>query len=106
MSTAVMPAFEISPSGDYSLRASADFIGAWHEAPSEGHAGGGHLHLAFLTDAGWKPVGGCLTQSAASHVHGEVDGDASAVAVPPKGARLLSLAVAGSGWPEGGLRDP
>ncbi len=106
MSTAVRPAFEISPSGDYSLRASADFIGAWHEAPSEGHAGGGHLHLAFLTDAGWKPVGVCLTQSADSHVHGEVYGDASAVEVQAKVARILSLDVDGSGWHEVGLRDP
>jgi DNA-3-methyladenine glycosylase II len=107
MSTAVVrPAFEISPSGAYSLRASADFIGAWHEAPSEGHAGGGHLHLAFLTDAGWKPVGVCLTQSADSHVHGEVYGDASAVEVQAKVARILSLDVDGSGWSEVGLRDP
>ncbi len=79
MSTSVRPAFEISPSGAYSLRASADFIGAWHDTPSEGHAGGGHLHLAFLTDAGWKAVGVCLTQSDDSHVHGEVYGDSSAV---------------------------
>jgi DNA-3-methyladenine glycosylase II len=106
MSTAVRPAFEISPSGGYSLRASADFIGAWHEAPSEGHAGGGHLHLAFLTDTGWKPVGVCLTQSADSHVHGEVYGDASAVEVQAKVARILSLDVDGSGWHEVGLRDP
>ncbi len=88
------------------MRASADFIGAWHEAPSEGHAGGGHLHLAFLTDAGWKPVGVCLTQSADSHVHGEVFGDASAVEVQAKVARILSLDVDGSGWSEVGLRDP
>jgi len=68
MSTAVQPAFEIEPLGDFSLRASADFIGAWHEAPSEGAAGGGHLHLAFLTDYSWQPVGVCLTQSADSHI--------------------------------------
>jgi DNA-3-methyladenine glycosylase II len=106
MGTALRPAFEISPSGGFSLRASADFIGAWHEAPSEGHAGGGHLHLAFLTDAGWKPVGVCLTQSAEPHVHGEVYGDASALEVQAKVARILSLDVDGSGWHEVGLRDP
>src|SRR5438477_10960390 len=106
MSTAVRPAFEISPAGAFSLRASADFIGAWHEAPSEGEAGGGHLHLAFLTDPGWKPVGVCLTQSADSHVHGEVYGDASAPEVQAKVARILSLDVDGPGWPEVGLRDP
>jgi DNA-3-methyladenine glycosylase II len=106
MSTAARPGFELSPSGHYSLRASADFIGGWHEAPSEGHAGGGHLHLAFLTDAGWKPVGVCLTQSTDSRVHGEVYGDASAVEVQAKVARILSLDVDGSGWPEVGLSDP
>ncbi|HEV2218781.1 MAG TPA: DNA-3-methyladenine glycosylase 2 family protein [Candidatus Dormibacteraeota bacterium] len=106
MSTEVRPAFEISPSGPYSLRASADFIGAWHEAPAEGHAGEGHLHLAFLTDAGWRPVGVCLTQSADSHVHGEVYGDATGPEVEAKVARILSLDVDGSGWPDVGLRDP
>src|SRR5438132_12333212 len=106
MSTVVRPAFEISPAGAFTLRASADFIGAWHEAPSEGHADGGHLHLAFLTDAGWKPVGVCLTQSADSHVHGEVYGDATAPEVQAKVARILSLDVDGSGWPEDALRDP
>ena len=106
MSTAVRPAFEISPAGAFSLRASADFIGAWHEAPSDGHADGGHLHLAFLTDAGWKPVGVCLTQSADMRVHGEVYGDASAAEVQGKVARILSLDVDGSGWPDVGLRDP
>src|SRR5207247_1932134 len=106
MSTVVRPAFEISPAGAFTLRASADFIGAWHEAPSEGHADGGQLHLAFLTDAGWKPVGVCLTQSADSHVHGEVYGDASAPEVQAKVARILSLDVDGSGWPDVGLRDP
>jgi len=106
MSTAVRPAFEISPAGAFSLRASADFIGAWHEAPSEGHADGGHLHLAFLTDAGWKPVGVCLTQTPDSRVHGEVYGDASAAEVQGKVARILSLDVDGSGWPDVGLRDP
>ena len=106
MSTVIRPAFEISPAGPYSLRASADFIGAWHEAPAEGQAGGGHLHLAFLTDAGWRPVGVCLTQSADSQVHGEVYGDGSAPEVQAKVARILSLDVDGSGWPEVGLRDP
>lgn len=90
------------------MRSSADFIGAWHEAPSEGAAGGGHLHLAFLTDAGWKPVGVCLTQGADSRVRGEVYGESGATAaeVQAKVARILSLDVDGSGWAEVGLRDP
>ncbi|HET7466524.1 MAG TPA: DNA-3-methyladenine glycosylase 2 family protein [Candidatus Dormibacteraeota bacterium] len=106
MSTAVRPAFEISPAGGYSLRASADFIGAWHEAPAEGSPGAGHLHLAFLTDSTWKPVGVCLTQDAGGHVHGDVYGEAGAVEVQAKVARILSLDVDGAGWPELGRRDP
>ena len=108
MNTATRPAFDITPAGDFSLRASADFIGAWHEAPSEGHAGGGHLHLAFLTDAEWKPVGVCLTQGADERVHGEVYGNPDLVAtdVQAKVARILSLDVDGSGWSEVGRRDP
>jgi DNA-3-methyladenine glycosylase II len=106
MSAASRPVFDIAPAGAFSLRASGDFIGAWHQAPSEGHADGGHLHLAFLTDAGWKPVGVCLTQSADSQVHGEVYGDTSAAEVQSKVARIMSLDVDGSRWPEVGLRDP
>ena len=103
---ALRPSFEIAPAGDFSLRASADFIGAWHEAPSEGAAGGGHLHLAFLTDFSWQPVGVCLTQSAGSHVHGDVFGDVEPALIRAKVARILSLDVDGSGWADVGLRDP
>lgn len=106
MSTAVQPAFEIEPLGDFSLRASADFIGAWHEPPSEGAAGGGHLHLAFLTDFSWQPVGVCLTQGADSHIHGEVFGAVEPSLIRAKVARILSLDVDGSGWAEVGRRDP
>src|SRR5439155_23434523 len=41
------PTFILDPLGDYSLRESAGFIDAWHEAPSEGNKSDGHLHLAF-----------------------------------------------------------
>src|ERR1700746_1347238 len=108
MSAAVKPVFDISPAGAFSLRASGEFIGAWDTATSEGHADGGHLHLAFLTDAGWKPAGVCLTQGAEGRVHGEVYGDADVplADVQAKVARILSLDVDGSGWAEVGRRDP
>lgn len=110
MSTAVRPAFDIQPRGEFSLRASADFIGAWHQAPSAGIAGGGHLHLVFLSDSGWAPVGVCLTQDSAGRVHGELHGEGDLGAmldqVEAKVARILSLDVDGSGWAEVGRRDP
>ena len=97
--------FEIQPLGPFSLQESANFIGAWHEAPSEGGLARGHLHLAFLTDEGWRPVGVCLTQHESGVIRGEVYGEAVADAVERQVARILSLDVDGRGWPEVGQRD-
>jgi DNA-3-methyladenine glycosylase II len=98
--------FEIQPLGPYSLEESASFVGAWHKAPAEGDSGRGHLHLAFLTDAAWEPVGVCLTQSDSGAVSGEVYGAATAAEVESQVARILSLDVDGRGWPQVGRRDP
>src|SRR2546430_9832218 len=62
--------FDLEPLGDYSLRESAGFIDAWHEAPSEGDQVEGHLHLAFLSDGAWVPAGVWLTPDAAGRVGG------------------------------------
>ena len=97
--------FEIDPVGEYSLEESARFIGAWHEAPAEGGTTEGHLHLAFLTDAEWSPVGVCLTQSGAGRVVGTVYGDVNVEAATRQVARILSLDVDGRGWPGVGERD-
>ena len=97
--------FGLRPVGRYSLEESANFIGAWHQAPAEGGAGTGHLHLAFLTDAGWNPVGVCLTQDNSGSVRGEVYGRADAGPVERQVARILSLDVDGRSWPEVGKRD-
>lgn len=97
--------FQIEPLGDYSLEASANFIGAWHQAPSEGGTATGHLHLAFLTDAEWEPVGVCLTQGPTGIVSGTVYGQANVDAVRRQVARILSLDVDGRDWPAVGGRD-
>src|ERR1700680_4440151 len=98
--------FEIQPLGADSLECSANFIGAWHQAPSEGGIVEGHLHLAFLTDGDWEPVGVCLTQDAAGTIRGTVYGDADTDSVERQVGRILSLDVDGRGWPEVGIRDP
>ena len=97
--------FEIEPLGDYSLRESAGFVDAWHETPSEGGKTEGHLHLAFLTDGDWSPVGACLTQDSAGRVHGDVYGEAPVDAVHKQTGRILSLDVDGRAWPDVGKRD-
>lgn len=97
--------FELETRGEYSLRESALFIDAWHEAPADGDADAGHLHLAFLTDAGWIPAGVCLTQATDGRVRGEVFGSAPEAAVRDQVARILSLDVDGRSWPEVARRD-
>lgn len=98
--------FELEPLGVYSLEESADFIGAWHQAPSEGGATVGHLHLAFLTDHDWRPAGVCLTQAGGGAVHGTVYGEAPVDVVKRQVARILSLDVDGRGWSSVAKGDP
>ncbi len=98
--------FAIEPIGGYSLKESAGFIDAWHEAPSEGGKTEGHLHLAFLTDGDWTPAGVCLTQDALGRVHGTVYGEPPVDVVRHQTARILSLDVDGREWPEVAKRDP
>jgi len=98
--------FRIDPVGAYSLEESAGFIGGWHPAPADSPGEPGHLHLAFLTDRGWAPVGVCLTQPDGGAVQGVVYGDAEVSEVRAQVARILSLDVDGRDWPEVGTRDP
>ena len=99
--------FEIVPQGDYSLEQGGNFIGAWHRAPSESGDPEGHLHLAFLADGDWTPVGVCLRQDSRGHVQGTIYGEGfHGAAVAAKVERILSLDVDGRGWPEVGKRDP
>ncbi len=105
MTSTPTQSFVIEPLGPYSLKESANFIGAWHEAPSEGEGPSGHLHLAFLTDDGWKPLGVCLTQSESGAVRGEVYGSADVGAAERQVSRILSLDIDGRAWPEVGKRD-
>jgi DNA-3-methyladenine glycosylase II len=98
--------FELEPLGDYSLRESAGFIDAWHEAPAEGGKTEGHLHLAFLTDGAWTPAGLCLTQDDRSGVvRGKVYGEAPLDEVRSQTARILSLDVDGREWAAVARRD-
>jgi DNA-3-methyladenine glycosylase II len=103
--TAAAPAFEIEPRGDYSLKQSAGFIDAWHDAPSEGGEPAGHLHLAFHTDGDWRVAGVCFTQEADGRVHCTAYGGVGGSAVRQQTARILSLEVDGRAWPEVARRD-
>lgn len=88
------------------MEESAKFIGAWHQAPADEPSATGHLHLAFLTDDDWDPVGVCLTQPSPDRVRGTVYGDAKVDRVKHQVARILSLDIDGSKWPDVANRDP
>jgi DNA-3-methyladenine glycosylase II len=104
--TARAQSFEITPRGDYSLEQGASFIGAWHRAPTESGDQEGHLHLAFLTDGEWSPVGVCLKQDSRGHVLGTIYGETNEPeTVTRQVERILSLDVDGRGWPDVGKRD-
>ncbi|HEV3497783.1 MAG TPA: DNA-3-methyladenine glycosylase 2 family protein [Actinomycetes bacterium] len=65
----------------------------------------GHLHLAFVPDGEETAAGVCLRQPDGVVV-GEAFGEADPEAVRDQVARILSLDVDGTGFPEVGERDP
>jgi DNA-3-methyladenine glycosylase II len=99
-----MTTFELVPSGPFSLGASAAFLEGFSPAAYRGVADG-HLHLAFVPD-GEEAAGGVCLRQPEGVVLGEVFGAADPEAVREQVARILSLDVDGSGFPEVGRRDP
>jgi DNA-3-methyladenine glycosylase II len=96
--------FELAPLGPFSLAASAAFLEGFSPAAYRG-AEAGHLHLAFVPDGEEAAAGVCLRQPEGAVV-GEVFGEADPEAVREQVARILSLDVDGTGFPEVGRRDP
>jgi DNA-3-methyladenine glycosylase II len=96
--------FELVPLGPFSLGAGAAFLEGFSPAAYQG-AEAGHLHLAFVPDGEEAAAGVCLRQPDGVVV-GEVFGEADLEAVQEQVARILSLDVDGTGFPEVGRRDP
>src|SRR5215218_2514380 len=99
-----MTSFELVPKGPFSLAASRVFLEGFAPAAYRG-AEEGHLHLAFVPDGEEAAAGVCLRQPDGAVV-GEVFGEADPDATREQVARILSLDVDGSGFPEVGGRDP
>jgi DNA-3-methyladenine glycosylase II len=99
-----MATFELVPEGPFSLAASAAFLEGFAPAAQRA-AGEGHLHLAFVPDGDEDAAGVCLRQPDGVVV-GEMFGEADPDAVRDQVARILSLDVDGTGFPEVGRRDP
>jgi DNA-3-methyladenine glycosylase II len=99
-----MTPFELVPQGPFSLAASAAFLEGFSPAAYRA-AGDGHLHLAFVPDGEEAAAGVCLRQPDGAVV-GEVFGEADPDAAREQVARILSLDVDGTGFPEVGRRDP
>jgi DNA-3-methyladenine glycosylase II len=99
-----MRRFDLVPMGPFSLGASAVFLEGFSPAAYR-RAEAGHLHLAFVPD-GEEAAGGVCLRQPDGVVVGEVFGGADPEAVGEQVARILSLDVDGSGFPEVGERDP
>jgi DNA-3-methyladenine glycosylase II len=99
-----MTTFELVPLGPFSLGASAAFLEGFSPAAYRS-AEAGHLHLAFVPDGEEAAAGVCLRQPDGAVV-GEVFGEADPEAVREQVARILSLDVDGTGFPDVGRRDP
>jgi DNA-3-methyladenine glycosylase II len=99
-----MTTFELVPQGPFSLAAGAAFLEGFSPAAYRG-AGAGHLHLAFVPDGEEAAAGVCLRQPDGAVV-GEVFGEADPDATREQVARILSLDVDGTGFPDVGRRDP
>ena len=99
-----MTTFELVRRGPFSLAAGAAFLAGFSPAAYRG-AGDGHLHLAFVPDGEEAAAGVCLRQPDGAVV-GEVFGQADPDAAREQTARILSLDVDGSGFPDVGRRDP
>ena len=97
--------FELVPLGPFSLGAGAAFLEGFSPAAYRG-AEAGHLHLAFVPDGEEAAAGVCLRQPDDGVVVGEVFGEADPEAVQEQVARILSLDVDGTGFPDVGRRDP
>ena len=99
-----MTIFELVPRGPFALAAGAAFLVGFPPAAYRA-AGDGHLHMAFVPDGEEAAAGVCLRQ-ADGVVVGEVFGQADPDAAREQVARILSLDVDGSGFPDVGRRDP
>jgi DNA-3-methyladenine glycosylase II len=96
--------FVIRPSGPYSLAAGAEFLAGFSPTRSSAGEIGGHLHLAFVSDGQEEAVGVCL-QDKGGTISGEVFGQGDPEMVERQVARILSLDVDGTEYPEIGRRD-
>jgi len=99
-----MRSFEIVPTGPYSLKESAEFL--WGFTPAASPAPEDrHLHLCFVVDGSDRIAGVCLREDR-DRVIGDVYGDADLDAARTQSARILSIDIDGTAYPEVGTRDP
>lgn len=100
-----MTGFELAPRGPFSLDDAAQFLGGFVPASGGSERLGTALVLVFRLDGSYEPVGVSL-QRTGDRLSGEIAGSAASDAVARQVARILSLDVDGTGWPDVGRRDP
>ncbi|CAN5830413.1 DNA-3-methyladenine glycosylase [soil metagenome] len=97
----------IAARGPFSLAASARFLEGFDPAAHDGASADAHLHLAFPVEGNWNTVGACVRENGHGQVVADLDGDTTVDpdAVHAQLARILSLDIDGTGFPDVGDRD-
>lgn len=97
----------ITACGPFSLPASTRFLEGFAPARHDGATGEDHLHLAFPVEDEWRVVGACVREHDEGRVVADLYGDheADPEHVRAQLARILSLDVDGSSFPDVAVRD-
>lgn len=97
--------FAITPQGPFALQEVARFFQDWEAGPSNSATHDGHVHLAFLAEHTWQPIGVCLRQDGAT-LHCAVVSDVAPATARVHIERILSLHTDAREYPLVGERDP
>jgi hypothetical protein len=98
-----MSTVTLTTRGPFSLAQTRAFLEGW--PPADARLSGGALRLAFALDDGEHAAAALVTQDGdAVRAELQTDGDHRAAAAQL--ARMLSLDVDATAWPEAGRRDP
>ncbi len=98
-----MSTVTLTTRGPFSLAQTRAFLEGW--APADARLGGGVVRLAFALDDGEHAAAALVTQDG-DEVRAELQTDGDEAAAAAQLARMLSLDIDATGWPEAGRRDP
>ena len=98
-----MSTVTLTTRGPFSLAQTRAFLEGW--SPADARLSGGVVRLGFALDDGEHAAAALVTQDG-DEVRAELQTDGDEAATAAQLARMLSLDIDATGWPEAGRRDP